>query len=58
MKRVSGFEPLTIVTESSILDLVAVLDPPPYILSFFRRKIKLDFIFDFIMDDNSNKCVI
>ena len=26
---VNGFQPLTIITKRSILDVVAVLDPPP-----------------------------
>ena len=34
---VNGFQPLTIITKCSILDVAAVLDPPLQIIKDFRR---------------------
>ena len=32
---VNGWKPLTIITESSVLDVAAVLDPPLSIIKYF-----------------------
>ena len=36
---VNGFQPLTIITKRSILDVAAVLDPPLYIIIIILRQI-------------------